>query len=283
MSNIKNLKPVESTSDKTVKIVSLPKLIPNMLTILALCAGLSSIRFALNEKWEFVIFALLAAALFDVLDGAMARLLKAGSALGAELDSLSDFLCFGVAPCIVLYLWIMQHAGGIGWFAVMAFTVATALRLARFNVDNKAEQPSAEQEKKQAYYFKGVPSPAGALLSLMPLSISLYFGSHSMDGFPITSSFVAIWILCIAALMISNVPTYSVKRIKLPQKLAIPLLATVGLVIAALVTEPWLTLTLLGCVYLGLIPFSYFAKRRGANAVKEKTGKKSTNSKKVVR
>lgn len=272
MSHLKSVKS-DSNTDSKVKIVSLPKLIPNMLTILALCAGLSSIRFALIEKWEFVIFALLAAALFDILDGAMARLLKAGSALGAELDSLSDFLCFGVAPCIVLYLWIMQHAGGIGWFAVMAFTVATALRLARFNVDAKAEKNPEEDDKKSAYYFKGVPSPAGALLSLMPLSISLYFGSHSMAGFPITSSFVAIWILCIAGLMISNIPTYSIKRVKLPQKLAIPLLACVGLTIAALVTEPWLTLTLLGCIYLSLIPFSYFAHKRGANAVKEKTAK----------
>lgn len=250
-----------------VKIISFPKLIPNMLTILSMCAGLSSIRYALMEKWEWVVLAILFAAIFDALDGAMARLLKATSQFGAELDSLSDFLSFGVAPAVVSYLWIMGASGNIGWFACMAFVIATGLRLARFNVETK--EKAAKNKSEPSHFFQGVPSPAGALLSLLPMCLSLYFGENAVHlgrggwiSFDITSTLVALWMLIIGGLMISSVPTFSIKRLKIPQKFALPLLAGLTLVVAAMITRPWLTLSLVGFVYLIGIPFSVRYARR---------------------
>lgn len=249
-------------SRKTVRITSLPKLVPNILTICALCAGLTSIRFALLEKWELVIVAMLFAALFDILDGAVARLLKASSKIGAELDSLSDFLSFGVAPALILYQWVIHNAGGIGWFASMAFAVAAALRLARFNV--MAKDAEDKGKNNVSHFFVGVPAPAGALLSLIPMALSIHLNELNMQEFPIMSVLVAIWMLLMAGLMVSRVPTISIKKLKIPQKAVYGLLAGLALVIGALVTEPWLTLICLGIFYLGSIPFSYrVAKKRG--------------------
>lgn len=249
-------------SRRPVKITSLPKLVPNILTICALCAGLTSIRFALLEKWELVIIAMLVAALFDVLDGAVARLLKASSKMGAELDSLSDFLSFGVAPALILYQWVIHNAGGIGWFASMAFATAAALRLARFNVMSKEAEDKGKANV--SHFFVGVPAPAGALLSLIPLALSIHLDELRMEDFPIMSVFVAIWMLLMAGLMVSRIPTFSIKKLKVPQKAVFWLLAFLALVIGALVTEPWLTLVCLGVSYLGAIPLSYrLAKKRG--------------------
>ena len=263
-----------------VKIISFPKLIPNMLTILSMCAGLSSIRFALLGKWEWVILAILFAAIFDALDGAMARLLKATSQFGAELDSLADFLSFGVAPAIVSYLWIMEASGNIGWFACMIFAIATGLRLARFNVESKAK--TAVKKSEPSMFFEGIPSPAGALLSLLPMCLTLYFGENTVHlgrggwiSFDITSTLVALWMIIISGLMISSVPTFSIKKLKIPQKFALPLLAGLTLLVAAMITRPWLTLSLIGVIYLVGIPFSVRYARR-LKKTSEKTSNKTS-------
>lgn len=251
-----------------VKIISFPKLIPNILTIFSMAAGLSAIRFALIGQWDWVVLAVVVAAVFDALDGAMARLLKAQSQFGAELDSLSDFLSFGVAPSIALYIWIMSASGNIGWFACMAYVIATALRLARFNVGGKAKAVD-NKPALPSHFFQGVPSPAGALLALMPMCITLYFGETTVHlgrggwiSFDITSTLVAIWMVIVAGLMISSVPTLSIKRLKIPQKVALPMLIGVAVVLASLVTRPWLSLSVLGLIYLASIPLTARYARR---------------------
>lgn len=249
-------------NDKGLKVISLSKLIPNMLTVIALCAGLSAIRFAIAEKWEWVVLAIIAAAVFDALDGAMARLLKAESKIGAELDSLSDFLAFGIAPALIVYLWLTHVAGGFGWFAAMGFAVATALRLARFNTEAKSE----EKSEKSSMFFCGVPSPAGALLALMPVVINNYFDMISFKDYPVVAVIVSIWMLFVGLLMVSHIPTYSIKKAKVPQKTAVPLLAALGIFIAALVTEPWLTLMVFAVMYIVSIPFSIRSYRRLSKA-----------------
>lgn len=238
-----------------VRIISLSKLIPNMLTILALCAGLTGLRFAIIEKWEWAVMAILIAAVLDALDGAMARLLKASSQLGAELDSLSDFLSFGIAPSLVVYLWLTQDAKGFGWFAALIFAVATALRLARFNAESKKELETGGF-KAQSMYFQGIPSPAGAFLALWPIIIYNYFEVGFLPTFEFMPHLIAAWVIVVAVLMVSKIPTFSVKKLKLPQKLAIPMLAALGLVFAALITQPWLSLSIIALLYLISIPFS---------------------------
>ena len=251
-------KMTETNDEKGLKVISLSKLIPNMLTVIALCAGLSAIRFAIAEKWEWVVLAIIVAATFDALDGAMARLLKAESKIGAELDSLSDFLAFGIAPALIVYLWLTHIAGGFGWFAAMGFAVATALRLARFNTESKSD----EKDEKNSMFFCGVPSPAGALLVLMPVVLNNYFDTVVFKEYPVVAIAVSFWMLFIGLLMVSHIPTYSIKKLKLPQKFAIPLLAALGICIAALVTEPWLTLMVCSVMYIASIPFSIRAQKR---------------------
>tara|TARA_Y100001934_G_scaffold261611_1_gene335180 strand:- start:591 stop:1427 length:837 start_codon:yes stop_codon:yes gene_type:complete len=244
-----------------VDIVSLPKLIPNMLTIMALCAGLTSLRFALTEKWELAVIAILVASIFDALDGAMARLLKATSKLGAELDSLSDFLSFGIAPSLIVYLWFTHEAKGVGWFAAIVFAVATALRLGRFNVQTKKHDKDPKK-KKYSHYFEGVPSPAGAFLALCPIIVYNYFEIGFFPKFDWAAYVISAWVVIVALLMVSKVPTFSLKSLKIPKKMTIPLLAFLGLAIAALITHPWLTLTVIAFLYVVSIFFSFRSFRK---------------------
>ena len=251
----------QKSKSKTVEIVSLTKLIPNMLTVMALCAGLTSLRFALTEKWELAVIAILIAAIFDALDGAMARLLKATSKLGAELDSLSDFLSFGIAPSLIVYLWLTNEAKGFGWFAALVFAVSTALRLARFNVETKKENET-DKNKIYSHYFQGVPSPAGAFLALCPIIVYNYFDHGFLPQFEWASYVISAWVFIIALLMVSKVPTFSLKKMKIPKKLTIPLLGGLGLLVAALITEPWLTLSFVAIVYMVSIIFSVRSYRK---------------------
>lgn len=234
--------------------LSINRLIPNILTVLALCAGLTSIRFALHSKWEEAVTSILLAAILDGLDGRVARLLQGTSKFGAELDSLSDFVCFGVAPALVLYLWTMQGAGGFGWAMVLLYAVCCVLRLARFNtMIGQPDLPS------YAYnFFTGVPAPAGAGLVLLPLVASFQFG----QGFFAKPLVVALFLGGVSFLMISTVPTFSFKKVRVPNAWVLPLLLLVGLFTAFLVTEPWATLTALGLVYLAMIPISVRSFRR---------------------
>lgn len=226
---------------------SLNKLLPNILTILALCAGLSAIRFAIQDRWEAAVIAIVIAAVFDGMDGWVARLLKAQSNFGAELDSLSDFISFGVAPATVLYLWVMQDADRFGWIAVLAFSVCSALRLARFNT--QLDEPNLPP---WAYnYFTGVPMPAAAGLAVMPMTVS--FQADDLVRSPIP---VALWVLLIAILMVSRLKTFSLKGVRVPNRYIVLVLVGVGLVGASLVSQTWLTLTVMGGAYLASIPFS---------------------------
>ena len=244
---------------------SLNRLLPNILTILALCAGLSAIRFAIQGRWEAAVIAILIAAVFDGMDGWVARLLKAQSNFGAQLDSLSDFISFGVAPATVLYLWVMRDADRFGWIAVLAFSVCSALRLARFNT-----QLEEHNLPPWAYnYFTGVPMPAAAGLAVMPMTLS--FLSDDLVRSPIP---VAVWIIGVALLMVSRLKTFSLKGVRIPNRYIVVVLVGVGLVAASLVSQTWLTLTLLGLTYLASIPLSmrrFHMLERKATELKSQT------------
>ena len=228
--------------------LSINRLIPNILTLLALCAGLTSIRFAVHDMWKEAVIATVLAAILDGLDGRVARLLKGTSKFGAELDSLSDFVSFGVAPAMVLYFWTMRSAGGFGWALVLLFSVCCALRLARFNT--MIGEPDLPP---YAYnFFTGVPAPAAAGMVLLPMALTIQFG----PGFFDRPMVVALFLLGVSFMMVSKIPTFSFKKVRIPHKWVLPILLVVGLVAAFLVTEPWLTLSLLGGAYMCSIPFA---------------------------
>lgn len=227
------------------------KMLPNALTIAALCIGLTALRFGIDGRWTNAMVLVLIAAVLDGMDGMVARLLKASSAFGAELDSFSDFVSFGVSPAILLYLWNLQDAGPFGWVASLLLCVAVALRLARFNVKNMpTNMPSAEPAQPKAF-FEGVPAPAGAILALLPMMLSFKIFPDEDGSFP--SFLVAIWVIFVAGLMVSRLPTYSLKRVHMTQRHTIPALAIVALLAAALASEPWTTIVILSLVYVASI------------------------------
>lgn len=228
------------------------RLIPNIITVGALCAGLTAVRFAIAEQWEFAMVAVVVAAILDALDGTIARLLKAASDFGAELDSLSDVIAFGVAPGLIIYFWSLSEIGGIGWAAGLFFAVCCALRLARFNSTLETRPRYANN------FFTGVPAPGGALLALLPLLMSREFG----DGFFRHPAVTGPWIVLIALLMVSQIPTYSLKRLRVPQRYFLPMLVLIGLLGAGLAGAPWHTLLILSLVYLGSFPVSYRSFKR---------------------
>ena len=240
-----------STGFRSLPINSLA---PNMLTVLALCAGLTSMRFSLNESWQLAVMAILVAAVFDGLDGRLARLLKGTSKFGAELDSLSDFVCFGVAPSILIYRWTLSDLGGVGWILALAFSVCCALRLARFNT----ALDSANQPTWMANFFTGVPAPAAGGLVLLPIILSFQV-AESFFHLPLVS---AAMVAAVAFLMVSKVPTYSFKRLRVRREFILPVLIVVGLLAAVLWSYPWLTLTGLAVLYVASIPLSVRSYRR---------------------
>lgn len=230
------------------------RMIPNILTILALCAGLTGIRFGLQEKWEAAVIAIVIAGILDGLDGRIARMLGQSSKFGAELDSLSDFISFGVAPSVLIYFWSLHEVGSVGWAAVMLFSVCCALRLARFNA--VLDNPKRPEWAKK--FFTGVPAPAGAGLGLLPMIVSFGFESDIFRSPALTG----VTLIAVAALMISQVPTISLKGERVPRHYVLPVLLAVGLTAAFLASAPWLTLTAIGLLYLFSIPFSMLAYRR---------------------
>jgi CDP-diacylglycerol--serine O-phosphatidyltransferase len=234
---------------------SINRLIPNMLTLFALCAGLSSIRFAMDARWEHAVLAILFAAVFDALDGRIARLLDSSSKFGAELDSLSDFVSFGVAPAIVLFMWTMQDVKGIGWALTLLFSAGMALRLARFNT----KLDNADLPAWHSRFFTGVPAPAAAGLVLLPLIAWLPFPEVSFLRSPIVAGPV---MLAVAGLAVSRIPTFSFKRMKISQALVLPTMVVVAVFTALAMAEPWATLLLVLVVYLASIPLSMSSHRR---------------------
>ncbi|MGB8274571.1 MAG: CDP-diacylglycerol--serine O-phosphatidyltransferase [Alphaproteobacteria bacterium] len=227
---------------------SINMLIPNILTVLALCAGMTAIRFGIAGRLEWAVFSLLVAAIFDALDGRIARLLGGTSKFGAELDSLSDFVSFGVAPAVMLYFWTMRDAGGVGWALTLLFSVCCALRLARFNtrVGETDLPPWAFN------YFTGVPAPAGAALVLVPMMLSFEFGTGVFD-LPAVNGAV---IVAVAFLEVSRIPTYSFKRFRVPHKYVLPTLVVAGLFAASLASAPWATVVAGMMAYVISIAFS---------------------------
>ncbi|PWC56962.1 phosphatidylcholine/phosphatidylserine synthase [Azospirillum sp. TSO22-1] len=231
-----------------LKGLSINHLLPNVLTVLALCAGLTAIRFAIDGQWRPAVVSVVTAAILDALDGRIARLLNGQSKFGAELDSLSDVVSFGVAPAIMMYLWALGSAGSFGWIAALAYAVCMALRLARFN-----SRLGAPDLPPWAFnYFTGVPAPAGAGLVLLPM-VAGFEVDPALVSHPVL---VVPWTLAMALLLVSTLPTFSGKGMRVPTDYVVPALVGVGLLAAFLVAQPWWTLILLGIAYVALIPVS---------------------------
>ncbi len=228
------------------------RLLPNAVTVLALCSGLSGVEFILSGNIVGAVAAIGLAAVFDALDGRLARLLDATSRIGAELDSLSDCVSFGVSPALILFVWSLDDLR-VGWVVALVFAVSTALRLARFNtLSDDTEAPPFANE-----FFVGVPSPAGALVALTPLALD----SAAGPGWWSSPAAVAVWTVLSAALMISRLPTMSLKSVRVPPRLVAPLLVVVALAAAAVITVPFLLFVVIVAVYLLHIPFAVHRHR----------------------
>ena len=227
---------------------------PNAITALALCFGLSGVLFAIKGDWEKSLASVVFAGVLDGMDGRIARLLRANSRFGAELDSLSDVTAFGVAPTLIMFLWSLQYAPKFGWIAALALAVCCALRLARFN----AHIDVKEQPHKSAGFLTGVPAPVGAGLSFVPVYLWLLTGNDGFREWYVTMP----WLVFVALLMISNIATFSWGSMRLRSSYRLAVLAGVVLVVAALITEPWFTLAAVSAIYVALIPFSIAAYAR---------------------
>jgi CDP-diacylglycerol--serine O-phosphatidyltransferase len=246
----------EEPRRRRFKPIPVRVLLPNLVTLLSLCLGLTAIRIAVEGKFDLAIAAIVVAAILDGLDGRIARFLQSTSRFGAELDSLADFVNFGVAPAIVLYFWGLSTLHSAGWIAVLVFAICTSLRLARFNVmlDDPNKPPYAGN------FFVGVPAPAGALIVMLPVYLELI-------GLPrtgVSPAFALLYTIAIALLMVSSLPTWSGKRVsaRVPRDYVLPIFVLVVLLVALLVSYPWELLTASTLVYLTCIPFAYMHYKR---------------------
>ena len=244
--------------------IPLRAVVPNAVTALALCVGLTGVRFAIAEEWAYAVFAVVAAGVLDGLDGRIARALKGQSKFGAELDSLSDVIAFGVSPAIILHLWALQHWPRLGWVFALAYAVCMALRLARFN----ARIDSEEQPHKSAGFLTGVPAPAGAGLLLLP--IILWLASEGAWDWLRDYRLAAPWAGFIAFLAISSLATYSWGSLRLRRRVRLEAIVFIALLGGALVSAPWETLSVVAILYLMMIPVSVLSyakvRRRRASA-----------------
>ena len=236
---------------KNFKIVSNTKtriILPNILTLVGVCIGLSSIKFALDARYEIAIIAIVFAALIDGLDGRIARLIKGTSKVGKELDSLTDVISFGVAPAFVMYFWSLNNLGKFGWLLCLIYVVCVALRLARFNVNSNEESSWTDN------FFEGVPPPAGGILVLMPLI-------YNLSGFEIIKMnfeiIVPVMFATVSFLLISKFPTYSLKKIVVPRSMTIFLLFSIVLYVGLLLIYPFKVMFISGMLYLSFIPISF--------------------------
>jgi CDP-diacylglycerol--serine O-phosphatidyltransferase len=235
----------KSRLDRTSEM-RLAKFIPSALTLLALCAGLTSIKFAFANDWHGAVAAIVCAAILDTLDGRVARLLKANSLFGAQLDSLADLVNFGVAPAVLIYMWTLNQAGGAGWAIVLLFCSCSAIRLARFNVESVDPDPTTAP----APHFTGLPTPAAACLVFLPMLISFQFRDPLFRD-PLLSAGMIILTSC---LMVSRVPTLSVKHVHIPRRLRPAVIGFVGMLLGLAILFPWSTLTSTLLMYLATIP-----------------------------
>ena len=233
-------------SDKKARII-----LPNAITLIGVCIGLTSIKFAIDGKFAIAIIAILFAGLMDALDGRIARLIKGTSKMGKELDSLGDVISFGVAPALIMYFWNLQYLDKLGWFVCLTYVVCVALRLARFNVN------SEEETSWRDNFFEGLPSPAGGIIVLMPLIFSFsglgeYFFKINYD------LIVPIFFILVSTMLISTIPTYSFKKIVIPRSTTKFLLFGIVLFFGSLLVYTFKVLAISCFVYLCLIPISYF-------------------------
>jgi CDP-diacylglycerol--serine O-phosphatidyltransferase len=250
------------------KGIPLRALIPNAVTVLALCFGLSAVRFAFASEWEKAVVFVAIAAILDGIDGRIARLLKGTSRFGAELDSLSDVTAFGAAPALIIYFWALQYMPGrIGWVIALAHAVTCALRLARFN----AQIDAAEQPHKRAGYLTGVPAPAAAALTLSPLVLTFWLQPSILDDMTVRYTLAAVVVITVSFLMVSSLPTYGWGAVRLRPSQRLPALVGVGLFAGALFSAPWMTMTFVALAYVVSIPFAVRSyarlKRREAASV----------------
>lgn len=255
------LRDVPRRGTRLPKGLTLRALVPNAITAAALCVGLTGIRFAIAGDFEKSVLAVILAGMLDGIDGRAARLLKAQSKFGAELDSLADSISFGVAPALIVYLWTLQQLPSFGWIAALAFAICCVLRLARFNTRMDVD----DQPMKEAGFLTGIPAPLGAGLAFLPIYLWIATGREEFA----TPLGVAIWMLLIAFLMISTLPTLSWAKLRPPRSIRLEIIAVVGILVAALLTEPWLTLVGISLVYLVLLPIgwvSYFRFKRRREA-----------------
>ena len=224
-------------------------ILPNMLTLIGVCIGLTSIRFALDGRFELAIIAIIFAALIDGLDGRIARLIKGTSKVGKELDSLTDMISFGVAPAFIMYFWNLNSLGRFGWLLCLIFVICVALRLARFNIN------SSQDSSWKDNFFEGVPSPAGGILVLTPLIISL----SGFDYFKLNyDTIVPIFFIVTSFLLISKFPSYSFKKIVIPRRTTIFLLFGIVLFFGLLLIYTFNVIALSAVIYVLLLPISYF-------------------------
>lgn len=233
--------------------IPLRAVVPNAVTALALCVGLTGVRFAIAGEWDKAIYAIIAAAVLDGMDGRIARAMKGQTRFGAELDSLSDVIAFGVSPAIILHLWALQHWPRLGWVFALAYAVCMALRLARFNARIDVE----DQPHKSAGFLTGVPAPAGAGLLLLP--IFLWLASGEQWTWLQDYRLVAPWAAFVAFLAISNIATFSWTSLRLRRNVRLEAILAIALIGGAVFSAPWQTLSFVAIAYLAMIPFSMAA------------------------
>lgn len=240
--------------------VSFRKMAPNIVTMMALCSGVSIIKFAMIGNWTYAIVCLALAAVFDGLDGRVARKLKASSKFGAELDSLSDFISFGVAPAILMYQWCLHEIPHWGWIFTLMFSASMAMRLARFNTMLE----DASVPEYWSHYFVGVPAPMAAAIAVMPVLVSFDYPELK---FILQNKYVcSVLMMLVSYLMVSRIPTLSLKKTKVSAGLFLPLMALFALFISCLLTQPWLTLGLFTFGYVLTIPFTVISFLRAKKA-----------------
>ncbi len=237
----------EMSENRQQKSFRISKFLPNAVTITATCFGLSSIRFALNSEWEYAVLCIFISSLLDMFDGKVARLLRQSSPFGMQLDSLSDLVCFGVAPSIILYLISMNYVGKVGWAVCLFYTICCAMRLARFNVSHAPDIKISELEKK---YFTGIPAPTGAILALFPMI--LFFETENY--FFLTPPVVSVSLFLSGLLMVSTLKTISSKMLEIDRTNAWLAFTGMALIIICLTTTLWLTLSVLITIYIISIP-----------------------------
>ncbi|MFZ2101936.1 MAG: CDP-diacylglycerol--serine O-phosphatidyltransferase [Oricola sp.] len=246
--------------NKRLRDIPLRVVLPNIITVLAICAGMTGVRLAFEHRFDDAVYMVLLAAFLDGIDGRVARLVKGTSKFGAQMDSLADIVNFGVAPALVLYVYVLDEAGSLGWIAAMLYAIACGLRLARFNV----MMESRERPSWQGAYFTGVPAPGGAFLVLLPV----YLGFLGIVPDFYYATVVAIYTVAVAFLLVSNLPVWSGKKLgaRIPRVQVMPVILGVVFYVAMLATYTWHTLTVSVLAYLAFLPFSLRMWRKEAAA-----------------